>query len=81
MTIAVHEYPFSSYVQKAKTAFYEERLPFEPKMIDGSGPVASGFAALWPIRRRAARQAMTEWMRIRRNGTSHRSVACGVERE
>jgi len=42
-------------VLKAKTAFYEERLPFESKMIDGSGPVESGFAAaLWPIQRRCS---------------------------
>jgi hypothetical protein len=27
MTIAVHEYPFSSSVQKAKTASYKERKP------------------------------------------------------
>jgi glutathione S-transferase len=46
MTIAFNEHPFSSYVQKAKTALYEKGIPFESKMIDGSGPVASEFAAL-----------------------------------
>jgi glutathione S-transferase len=51
MTIAFYEHPFSSYVQKAKTAFYEKGIPFETKMIDGSEPVASEFAALWPIQR------------------------------
>jgi len=51
MTIAFYEHPFSSYVQKAKTAFYEKSIPFETKMIDGSEPVASEFAALWPIQR------------------------------
>jgi len=51
MTIAFYEHPLSSYVQKAKTAFYEKGIPFEAKMIDGSEPVASEFAALWPIRR------------------------------
>ena len=40
MTIAFYEHPFSSYVQKAKTAFYEKGIPFETKMIDGSEPVA-----------------------------------------
>jgi glutathione S-transferase len=51
MTIALYEHPLSSYVQKAKTAFYEKGIAFEAKMIDGSEPVASEFAALWPIRR------------------------------
>src|SRR5215469_9792041 len=51
MTIAFYEHPFSSYVQKAKTALYEKGIPFESKMIDGSEPVASEFAALWPIQR------------------------------
>jgi len=41
MTIAIYEHPFSSYVQKAKTALYEKGIPFESKMIDGSEPVAS----------------------------------------
>ena len=43
MTIAFYEHPFSSYVQKAKTAFYEKGIPFDAKMIDGSEPVASEF--------------------------------------
>ena len=51
MTIAFYEHPLSSYVQKAKTALYEKGIPFESKMIDGSEPVASEFAALWPIQR------------------------------
>lgn len=51
MTIAFYEHPFLSYVQKAKTALYENGIPFESRMIDGSEPVASQFAALWPIRR------------------------------
>jgi glutathione S-transferase len=36
MTIAFYEHPFSSYVQKAKTALYEKGILFESKMIDGS---------------------------------------------
>jgi glutathione S-transferase len=51
VTIAFYEHPFSSYVQKAKTAFYEKGIAFETKMIDGSEPVASELAALWPIQR------------------------------
>ena len=51
MTLTIYQHPFSSYVQKAKTAFYEKGVPFEEKMLDGSDPVASEFAALWPIGR------------------------------
>jgi glutathione S-transferase len=38
-------------VQKAKTALDEKGILFGSKMIDGSEPVASEFAALWPIQR------------------------------
>jgi glutathione S-transferase len=51
MTLTMYLHPLSSYVQKAKTAFYEKGVPFETKMLDGSEPVASEFAALWPIGR------------------------------
>lgn len=49
MTLSLYLHPLSSYVQKAKTAFYEKGIPFEARMLDGSDPVASDFAALWPI--------------------------------
>ena len=51
MALSLYLHPLSSYVQKAKTAFYEKDIPFEAKMLDGSDPVASEFAALWPIGR------------------------------
>jgi glutathione S-transferase len=51
MALSLYLHPLSSYVQKAKTAFYEKDLVFESKMLDGSDPVASEFAALWPIGR------------------------------
>src|SRR6185312_11042507 len=51
MTITLYEHPLSSYVQKAKTAFYEKGVAFESKLLDGSEPTASEFAALWPIQR------------------------------
>ena len=51
MARALYLHPLSSYVQKAKTGFYEKEVPFEAKMLDGSDPVASEFAALWPIGR------------------------------
>ena len=51
MTLSLYLHPLSSYVQKAKTAFYEKDVAFETRMLDGSDPVASEFAALWPIGR------------------------------
>lgn len=51
MTLTIYLHPFSSYCQKAKTALYEKDVPFEIKLLDGSEPVASEFAALWPIGR------------------------------
>jgi glutathione S-transferase len=51
MTLSLYLHPLSSYVQKAKTAFYEKDIPFETKILDGSDPVASEFASLWPIGR------------------------------
>lgn len=51
MTVALYLHPLSSYVQKAKTAFYEKGIPFEGKMLDGNDPVASEFAAVWPVGR------------------------------
>lgn len=49
MTVSLYYHPFSSYCQKAETAFYEKGLEFEGKIIDGPGPVQAEFAALWPI--------------------------------
>ncbi len=51
MTLTLYAHPLSSYCQKAKTAFYEKGAAFEEVMLDGSEPVASEFAALWPIGR------------------------------
>jgi glutathione S-transferase len=51
MTITLYQHPLSSYCQKAKTAFYEKGIGFESRMLDGSEPVAGGFAALWPVGR------------------------------
>lgn len=51
MPIRMYLHPLSSYCHKAETAFYEKGIAFEPRMLDGSEPVASEFAALWPIGR------------------------------
>ena len=49
MSLTLYSHPFSSYCQKAITALYEKEIAFEPKLLDGSEPVKSEFAALWPI--------------------------------
>ena len=49
MTLKLYAHPFSSYCQKAITAFYEKDVAFEQVMLDGSEPVAGEFATLWPI--------------------------------
>ena len=49
MALKLYLHPFSSYCQKAETAFYEKGIAFETRMLDGSEPVASEFAALWPL--------------------------------
>lgn len=51
MPLKMYLHPLSSYCQKAETAFYEKGIAFEPRMLDGSEPVASEFAALWPVGR------------------------------
>lgn len=51
MTLAMYLHPFSSYCMIAKVAFYEKGIDFQEKLLDGSEPVASEFAALWPIKR------------------------------
>lgn len=51
MSLKLYHHPFSSYCQKVETAFYKKGLEYEPKLLDGSEPVQSEFAALWPIGR------------------------------
>ncbi|GAA0302232.1 glutathione S-transferase family protein [Sphingomonas oligophenolica] len=51
MTLKLYGHPFSSYHQKALIAFYENDVPFDFVMLDGSEPANSDFGALWPIRR------------------------------
>jgi glutathione S-transferase len=49
--LILYSHPLSSYCQKALTAFYENDVPFEIKLLDGSDPVSSEFTASWPIGR------------------------------
>lgn len=51
MALTVYSHPLSSFCQKALTALYEKGLAFETRLIDGSEPVASDFAALSPVKR------------------------------
>lgn len=49
--LAMFLHPFSSYSQKAITAFYEKGVAFEARLLDGDGPVGRDFAARWPVGR------------------------------
>lgn len=49
MTLKLYLHPFSSYCQKAITAFYEKDIAFEARILDGTEPVASEFNAVWPF--------------------------------
>ena len=48
-TLKLYAHPLSSYCQKVLAALYENGIAFEYLVIDGTEPVASRFAALWPI--------------------------------
>ena len=49
MTIELFAHPFSSYCQKAITAFYENDTRFEFRLLEPGSPASDEFAALWPI--------------------------------
>ena len=49
MTIELFAHPFSSYCQKAITAFYENDTPFELRLLEPGSPASDEFAAIWPI--------------------------------
>lgn len=51
MTLKLYAHPLSSYCHKALMAFYENDIPFEYKLLDGSEPVAGEWASLWPMKR------------------------------
>ncbi|HWK35686.1 glutathione S-transferase family protein [Sphingomonas sp.] len=48
-TIKLYAHPLSSYCHKALVAFYENAIPFDYGVIDGSEPVTSTFARLSPM--------------------------------
>lgn len=49
MTIELFAHPFSSYCQKAITAFYENGTPFEFRMLEPGSPWSDELASIWPI--------------------------------
>jgi len=52
MSLTLYAHPFSSYCQKVLIALYENRTPFEFRMLaPDDAQVQAEFAALWPLRR------------------------------
>jgi glutathione S-transferase len=49
MTIELFAHPFSSYCQKAITAFYENDTPFELRMLEPGSAASDELASIWPI--------------------------------
>jgi glutathione S-transferase len=49
MTIELFAHPFSSYCQKAITAFYENDTPFALRMLEPGDPAFDELKRLWPI--------------------------------
>ena len=47
----LYAHPFSSYCQKVSIALYENRTPFELRVLGGDAKVEAEHAALWPLRR------------------------------
>lgn len=49
MKIELFVHPFSSYCQKAITAFYENGIPFEMRMLEPGNEAWEELARIWPI--------------------------------
>ncbi len=50
MTLKLYAHPFSSYSQKALIALYENRTPFEFRLLESDESMKE-LAALWPMKR------------------------------
>jgi glutathione S-transferase len=48
--VILYGHPFSSYYQKAVIAFYENRIPFELRLLEGSAAWRD-FSGVWPLAR------------------------------
>ncbi|TCK35153.1 glutathione S-transferase [Paraburkholderia sp. BL8N3] len=52
MKPTLYAHPFSSYSQKVLVALYENRIPFEWRLLSPDAPdLLAEFASLWPLRR------------------------------
>jgi glutathione S-transferase len=51
MTLVLYAHPFSSYCQKVLIALYENKTPFELRLLADDERIAAEHAALWPLRR------------------------------
>jgi glutathione S-transferase len=52
MSLKLYAHPFSSYCQKVLIALYENRVPFELRLLAlGDEQAAAELAALWPLRK------------------------------
>jgi glutathione S-transferase len=49
--VRLYGHPFSSYCQKVLIALYENRTPFELRLLAGDPEVAAEHEALWPLKR------------------------------
>jgi glutathione S-transferase len=50
MSLLLYAHPFSSYCQKVLIALYENRTPFELKLLSSNNPEnGAAFGSLWPI--------------------------------
>lgn len=50
MPLTLYAHPFSSYCQKVLVALYENRTPFELRLLEGNDAMRE-LAALWPLKR------------------------------
>jgi glutathione S-transferase len=51
-SLKLYFHPFASFCQKALIALYENRVPFEPIIVDLGDEVSrTAFEAIWPIAR------------------------------
>lgn len=49
MTIELFVHPFSSYCQKALTALYENRTPFDARLVEPGNEAWEELTRIWPI--------------------------------
>jgi glutathione S-transferase len=66
MSLQLYLHPLASFCHKALIAFYENRIPFEPIVVDLSDETSSAaFRAVWPMAK----------MPVLRDDARHRTIA------